>query len=148
MARMEKAGVSESTGPGELLERRQRQRQALILIVLMVAGGVTGLVLSLTEQDGAGFFQGAIPAGVALALAILWLVSVVGGSIWYKRHIDEIDYGAQVWGSALGGSTVIILYPVWLLLWRGQLVPEPNGHILAGVLFIVMMLGYLWKKFR
>jgi len=148
MAKVDQAGASEAPGAGEMLERRQRNRQALILSVLMLAGGITGLVLALTEQEGAGYFQGAIPAGVAIALTILWLVSVIGGSIWYMRHIDEIEMAAQIWGTALGGSVVLTLYPAWLLLWRGQLVPEPNAHILFALLFIVMLGGYLAKKFR
>ncbi|HST37792.1 MAG TPA: hypothetical protein VLK25_14335 [Allosphingosinicella sp.] len=148
MAKAQMAGGSEEIGPGELLERRQRGRQALILSLLMLAGGVTGLVLSLTEADGAGALQGAIPAGVAIGLAALWLVSVIGGSIWYKRHIDELELAAQLWGIACAGAVVLILYPAWYLLWRGALAPEPNGHVMFGTLYIVMIIAYLWKKFR
>lgn len=148
MAKVKMAGASEEIGPGEALERKQRNRQALILSLLMLAGGVTGLVLALTEEEGGSFFQGAIPAEVAIALSAFWLVTVIGGSIWYKRHLDEIELAAQIWASAIGASAVVILYPVWLLLWRGQLAPEPSAHLLFGVLFIAALPSYLWQKFR
>lgn len=148
MAKVGMAGGSEETGPGEALERRQRNRQALILSLLMLAGGITGLVLSLTEADGAAMLQGAIPAGIAVALTVFWFVSVIGGSLWYKRHIDEIEQAAQLWGIAVAGSVVLVLYPAWYLLWRGQLVPEPNGHIMFGLLYAMMIGAYFWKKFR
>lgn len=148
MAETGTTGVSDPIGTGEKLERRQKRRQTLILGLLMVAGGITGLALSLTEQDGAGFFQGAIPPWIAMALAALWLVSVVGGSFWLKRHIDEIEQAAQIWGIATAGTVVIVLYPVWYLLWRGQMIVEPNAHIVFGTLYVVMIAAYLWKKFR
>jgi hypothetical protein len=142
------SGVSEPIGPGEALERRQKGRQTLILSLLMIAGGMTGLAFALTQEGGAGLYQGVIPAWVAIGLVALWLVSVIGGSYWLKRHIDEIEQAAQVWGIAMAGSFVLILYPAWYLLWRGQLVMEPNAHILFGTLYVVMIIAYLWKKFR
>ena len=114
----------------------------------MGVGGITGLVFALTQQDGAALYQGTIPAWVAVALAVLWLVSVVGGSFWLKRHIDEIEQAAQLWGIATGGTVVIVLYPIWYLLWRGQMIAEPNAHIMFGTLYVVMIAAYLWKKFR
>jgi hypothetical protein len=148
MANLRKAGVSEPIGHGETLERRQKNRQTLILALLMAAGGVTGFFLSTNQQDGMGFYRGVLPAGVAIGLAALWLVSIVGGSIWLNRHIDEIERAAQIWGIAMAGTVVVILYPVWYLLWRGQMIPEPNGHIMFGALYAVMIAAYLWKKFR
>jgi len=131
-----------------MLERRQKRRQGRILMALMVAGGVMGLVQSLTEQDGAGLLQGAIPIWAALLLAVLWLVSVIGGSLWYKRHSDELDQAAQIWGMAAAGSLVLLLYPIWYLFWRAGTVIEPNGHIMFGILYVVMLAAYLAKKFR
>lgn len=148
MANTGKAGVSDPIGPGEALERRQRNRQSLILSLLMVAGGITGLVFALTQQDGAALYQGTIPAWIAIALVALWLVSVVGGSFWLKRHIDEIEQAAQLWGIAAAGTVVTVLYPIWYLLWRGQMIAEPNAHIMFGTLYVVMVAAYLWKKFR
>jgi hypothetical protein len=148
MAETGTTGVSEPIGTGEKVERRQKWRRTLILGLLMAAGGITGFALATTQEDGAGFHQGAIPARVAIGLAALWLVSVVGGSFWLKRHIDEIEQAAQIWGIAIAGTVVIVLYPVWYLLWRGQMIAEPNAHILFGTLYVVMIAAYLWKKFR
>ena len=148
MANIRRAGVSDPIGPGEALERGQKRRQALILYLLMGAGAVIGYALVLAGDDGPGFHQSAISARVAIALAALWLVSVVGGSIWYQRQIDEIERAAQLWGMAAAGSFVLILYPVWYLLWRGQLIAEPNGHVMFAMLYVVMIGAYLWKKFR
>jgi hypothetical protein len=148
MANLRKAGVSEPIGPGESLERRRRGRQTLILALLMMAGGATAWVLMDVQQDGADLFRSPIPARVAIALALLWLISIIGGSLWYKRNIDEIEVAQQLWSIAAAGSIVLILYPAWYLLWRGQMLPEPNGHIMFGALYAVMIAAYLWKKFR
>lgn len=148
MESFRKAGVSEPIGPGEALERKQKGRQTLIICMLMVAGGVTGLTLALSGQDGPDFYRSAIPARVAVALAVFWLVSVIGGSLWYMRHIDEIELAAQIWGIAAAGTVVLIFYPVWYLLWRGQMIVEPNAHVMFGTLYVVMIAAYLWKKFR
>jgi hypothetical protein len=86
MANIRKAGVSEPIGPGERLERSQRARRALILYLLMVAGAVTGLGLSIGPEQGAGILTGSIAPGMAMLLAALWLISVIGGSIWYARQ--------------------------------------------------------------
>jgi hypothetical protein len=148
MVNLRRAGVSEPIGHGETLERRQKNRQTLILALLMAAGGVTGFFLATNQQDGMGFHRGVLPAKIAIGLAALWLVSIVGGSIWLNRHIDEIERAAQIWGIAMAGTIVVILYPVWYLLWRGQIVPEPSGHIMFGALYVAMIAAYLWKKFR
>ena len=148
MANPRKAGVSEPIGHGETLEKRQKGRQTLIIALLMAAGGVTGFFLATNQQDGMGFYQGVLPAEVAIGLAILWLVSIIGGSIWLNRHIDEIERAAQTWGIAIAGTFVVIAYPVWYLLWRGEMLSEPNGHIMFGALYAMMIAAYLWKKFR
>jgi hypothetical protein len=148
MANLRRAGVSEPIGHGAALERRQKGRQTLILALLMAAGGVTGFFLATNQQDGMGFYQGVLPAKVAIGLAALWLVSIVGGSVWLNRHIDEIERAAQIWGIAMAGTVVVILYPVWYLLWRGQMIAEPNAHVMFGTLYVVMIAAYLWKKFR
>ncbi|HEY5713203.1 MAG TPA: hypothetical protein VIT38_15015 [Allosphingosinicella sp.] len=140
--------MSEPIGPGEALERRQRRRRTLILSLLMIAGGIIGYALVLAGDVGPGFHQGTLSAWAAITLALGWLVSVIGGSIWYKRHIDEIDQAAQIWGIAAAGSVVLILYPAWYLLWRGQLVGEPNAHVIFATLYVVMIGAYLSKKFR
>ena len=148
MATSGRPGVSEPIGPGEALERRERARRSFILYALMIVGGVTGLGLSVGPEHGAGILTGAIAPWLALSLAALWLVSIIWGSIVYARHIDEIDRAAQIWGIATAGSTVLILYPAWYILWRGRLLPEPNAHIIFATLYVVMILAYLWKKFR
>jgi hypothetical protein len=158
MANMEKAGVSDpigrdeigrgEIGPGEALELRQKRRQSLILALLMIAGGITGLVLSLNQEAGASLLAGTLAPGVAIALIALWLVAVVGGSFWLSRHIDEIERAAQLWGVATGGILVVVLFPVWHLLWRGQIAPEPNAYVLFAALYGMMLVAYLWKKFR
>jgi hypothetical protein len=148
MANQKKAGVSEALGPGEKMERAKNQRRAFVLCVLMAAGGACGLALAIAEPKGGGMLQGVIPAWAAVALAAAWLISVLGGSLWYKKHADEIDLAAQIWGQAVGGAAIVLLYPVWYLLWRAQLVPAPDANVVFVALYVVMVGAYLWKKFR
>ena len=65
-----------------------------------------------------------------------------------KRHIDEIEQATQLWSVAAAGTVVILLYPIWYLLWRGQMIAEPNGHVMFAALCVVMIAAYMWKKFR
>jgi hypothetical protein len=148
MANQRKAGVSEALGPGEKMERDHNQRRSFILCMLMVAGGVTALLVTLAAPKGAGVLQGDLPAWAAVAAAATWLLAVVGGSLWYQRHADEVDLAEQMWGMAAGGATVIALYPVWHLLWRARLVPAPDANVVFIALYVAMAGAYLWKKFR
>jgi hypothetical protein len=148
MANLKSNGVSEALGPGEKMERDRRQRRALVLCVLMAAGGAFGLVLAIAKPKGAGLLEGTIPAWAAVALAAAWLASIVGGSIWYKKHADEIDLAAQIWGQAVGAATIILLYPIWYLLARAAIVPAPDANVVFVALYVVMACAYLWKKFR
>jgi hypothetical protein len=148
MANPRSSGVSEPLGPGEKMERDRSNRRAFVLCVLMAAGGATALIVTIAGPKGAGVFEGVLPAWAALAAAAAWLVAVVGGSFWYKRHADEIDLAAQIWGQAVGGAAIIILYPVWYLLWRARLVAEPDANVVFVALYLVMAGGYLWKKLR
>ncbi|HEV7660184.1 MAG TPA: hypothetical protein VGO55_10095 [Allosphingosinicella sp.] len=140
--------MSEALGPGEKMERDRRQRRSFILIVLMAAGGVLGLVIAVAAPKGADVLQGALPAWAAVTAAAVWLVAVVGGSLWYKRHADEIDLAEQMWGMASACATIIILYPVWHLLWRARLVPAPDANVVFVALYVVMTCAYLWRKFH
>jgi hypothetical protein len=148
MANQKKAGVSEALGPGETMERAKNRRRAFVMFALMAAGGACGLALAIAEPKGAGILQGAIAPWAAVALAAAWLIAVVGGSLWYKKHADEIDLAAQIWGQAVGGATIILLYPVWYLLGRAALVPAPDANVVFLALYVVMTGAYLWKKFR
>jgi hypothetical protein len=148
MANKGKTGVSEALGPGERMERARNQRRALVLCALMAAGGACGLALAIAEPKGGGLLQGAIAPWVAVALAAAWLIAVVGGSLWYKTHADEIDLAAQMWGQAAGGAAIVLLYPVWYLLARAALVPAPDANVVFLALYVVMTGAYLWKKFR
>jgi hypothetical protein len=148
MAKLKSSGVSEPLGPGEKLERDRNQRRAFVLSVVMVAGGVTALLVTLAAPKGAGVFQGELPVWAAVAAAATWLLAVVGGSLWYKRHADEIDLAEQMWGMASACATIVILYPVWHLLWRARLVPAPDANVVFLALYVVMTCAYLWRKFR
>jgi hypothetical protein len=148
MAKLKSSGVSEPLGPGEKMERDRNQRRAFVLGVVMVAGGVTALLVTLASPKGAGVFQGELPVWAAVAAAATWLLAVVGGSLWYKRHADEIDLVEQMWGMASACATIVILYPVWHLLWRARLVPAPDANVVFLALYVVMTCAYLWRKFR
>ena len=55
-----------------------------------------------------------------------------------------------MWGHGRrGGAAIILLYPVWYLLWRApRSSPRPMPHVVFVALYVVMTCAYLWKKFR
>ena len=140
VARPELSGAEEA-------ERRKRRKWWTMLGVSGLAGFGTGLGFVLAEK-GDGFLSGRIPAPLAIGFAALYVVVILAGTVAMKRMTDELELHNNLYGVAMGGSAVLLVYPPWWLLWRGEVVPEPGHEILFLLLFASAMLAYLWKKYR
>ena len=135
------AKASELQGAtGETLERARRRRKYWLLGVLVGVGFTAGFLSGFTQADGLFDPAQKWPPALGLGLAIAYLVAAVGGGILYSRHTDEFERASQYKAVTLGAGAYIVVYPVWLLLWKSGFVPEPM-HFVLYLLFMVTILG-------
>lgn len=127
--------------------RARTRRQRTILFTLMALGAVVGFFSAMFEADGGEFLEG-IPAAWAIAASVITTVALAYGSWRYYRMMDELDQRDNLWASAVALNFYFALYANWYLLWRGDLVREPQHEALAIATFAVMMLTYGYKKLR
>jgi len=127
-------------------EKARSRRWRGIILASMIAGFVSGFGFVALKQ-GDGFLTGTIPAWLGWVLALLYLVTMIAGSIAMRRVADELEMHNNLWGLAIGASALIFVYPPWWLLWRGEVLPEPTHEGLFLLLFVATALGYGWKKY-
>lgn len=129
------------TGPLSKKERLNRN----ILIGCGVLGTIVGFAMANLGSDAGYIFSDAkIPTIVALGLAAIFGIFLPIISLIWHRNIDEQEAHAYKEGAFYALCFYAIAAPVWWILWRGGLVPEPNGVIIYYLtLFIV---GLVWVK--
>jgi len=136
---------------GSIGERRERARRAGLVanyVVLALLGGAVGFAFAVYESGGTAWADGTIPPTVAIVLSVVTLVAMIGGCLFMKRRIDEVELRHNLYAGATAAVTVLIGYPVWYFLWKGQLVPEPSHVAMFGALYLMLALTYLIRKFR
>jgi len=133
---------------GEVRDRANTRRQILLFVGLAIAGGAVGFTFAMFETKTDVALGGTIPPAVAVALAIVSLVAMVWGTLAYKRRIDEVVLRENIYAGACGAFAVFVGYPVWFLLWKGSLLPEPSHMVMYGVLYVVTCAVYLVRKYR
>lgn len=134
---------------GEARERAARNGRLITYGLLAIAGMVVGFLFGFYEDENAnGIAQGTIPNWLAIALAIVTVVALIGGSLIVKRRIDEVERQHSQVAGACAAYAVLVAYPVWYLLWKGQLVPEPSHVVLFLALYAIVSVTYLYRKFR
>jgi hypothetical protein len=67
---------------------------------------------------------------------------------WHTRAIDEQEANAYKDGGYYAAYAFLMLTPLWWLLWRGGLLPEPNGFAIYMAFSLVWTIVWLWKKYR
>jgi hypothetical protein len=102
-----------------------------------------------TSSALAFFDDGVIPTAVALIMVFLWAVVMpVVAWFWHTRAIDEQEAAAYRDGGYYAAYAYLILAPVWWLLWRGGLLPEPNGVFIFIAFAVIWSAVWFWKKYR
>lgn len=140
-------------GAGARVPTRER-RSRNILLLSGAMGAVAGIILSAVAIGNAGiddpfamFSSGPIPPLLAIAM-VLFLVTVLPFLSWqWQRTIDEHERDAYRAGAVSAAYLFLILAPAWWLLWRGGLVPEPNGVILYLAFNFTFLAVWFWKKY-
>ncbi len=134
---------------GERRARLARNRRLSLYGALLAAGMVVGFFFGLYETDGTAWIaQGNIPGWLAILLASVTAIALIGGTIMTHRRIDEVERQNNLVSAALAAAVVLLGYPVWFILWKGRLVSEPSHEVIFITLYAVMILAYLYRKFR
>ena len=118
-----------------------------ILVACGVIGGIIALALSLeTRNDPAAIFGNTpLRAGFAITLAIVWGICIPVLSLyWHRNAIDEQEADAYKTGALFGFYLYTFGAPVWWILWRGGLLPPPDGPLIYYA--VLMTAGAIWLK--
>jgi len=134
------------------LPRREKLNQRIIVFCALLGGGIAiALMASATAEygDPSVFTEVPIKPWVAIVLALIIGVGMPVLSVyWHYRVIDEQEADAYRSGALIAAYTFWIGAPVWWLLWRGGLVPAPNGVAIYMVTTFIALIIWFWKKYR
>jgi hypothetical protein len=137
---------------GEQMTRREKLNNR-ILAACAVSGGLIGLVLvisgDLSTQNPNMFSSDPISPIVAVTLAILiGILLPLVSWYWHERVIDEQEEQAYRSGALMGMYAFWFVAPVWWLLWRGGMLPAPDGVALYLMTTFIALIVWFWKKYR
>jgi hypothetical protein len=136
-------------GEGERRDAARRRTRWLIIAALFVAGIIPGFYLG--YQDGAALTEGRTatwPPALVAALIGLYLFAVVGGGVLLNRVADDFDRQLGYKTVSFAGTVLMVVYPIWYVLWRGDLAPEPIHWVLFLLFWLSLVLAYLFYRFR
>ena len=136
-------------GEGERHEAERRRRRWMIVSALAVAGFIPGLYLG--YNDGAALAESRSPVwppALSLGLACLYLVAVIGGGLVLSKVTDEVERLNGYKAASFAGMALMVVYPVWFLLWRGGFVAEPVHWMLFLLFWLSLALASLYYRFR
>lgn len=135
--------MSEGENFGTVEEGRRRRRYWTLMGLALAAAVVIGLAGRIL-----GTPYGPIAPAAAIGLtAALLLLAVVGNWIYF-RSIDELEVAANLVGGFWGFYAFMVGLPVWHMLWRGGLAPEPEMLTLYVGAGAIALAGFLWKRFQ
>jgi len=128
----------------------RERRNRTVLVVCGALGGVMGAMLSLIGPTPfSAFTNDPLPAWFALTLAAVVALLVPALSLYWHRHVvDEQEAAAYSKGALMGLYVFWIGAPTWWLLWRGGLVPAPNGVLIYFATIVVAGAVWMWAKYR
>lgn len=137
---------------GEKVTRREKLNNR-VLIGTGLFGGIIGLTLAVADSIGAndGNLFTNSPMSSTLAIILSIAIGVIMPAItlyWHKRVVDELEEAAYRAGALMGFYAITFAAPVWWFLWRGGLVPQPNGIALYFTAMFVALIVWFWKKYR
>ena len=140
---------------------RETRREKLNRNIILACGGLGGVVgvaiastgISSASKDGTDPFlallTGPIPLTIVIPLIFVWgVIMPIVAWYWHTRVIDEQEANAYKDGGYYAGYAFLMLAPLWWLLWRGGLLPEPNGVAIYLIFSIIWSAVWFWKKYR
>lgn len=136
----------------EPLTRKERLNRN-ILVGCLALGVIIGVAsASLGPQDHPGpltmFGEGPLPLSFVLPGVAIWAIIMPAIAwYWHRYAIDEHEAAAYRDGGYYAAYTYLVATPVWWLLWRGGLLPEPDGVAIYLAFGVIWSLVWLKKKY-
>jgi len=138
---------------GERVPRRERLNNRIIW-GCGIFGGIIGLTLALTGNMGAAnepslFASGPMSPMLAIILAVA--IGIVPPAItfyWHKHVVDEQEDAAYRTGALVALYAFWFVAPIWWFLWRGGILPAPDGVALYFMTAFIALIVWFWKKYR
>jgi len=121
----------------------------------LVAAVLLGALSAILTYSGAEDFtidpifgDGALSPGIAVTLALLWVVGLAILVPLYERVIDDHERQAYLRAGLASYYAFVIPIPAWWVLHRADLAPPVDAMLLFLLAFLVNLAVYLWLKFR
>ena len=128
--------------------RDKKRRWWAIILMLGVAGFVPGFLLGFHQGDSLIDPQAVWPTWIVLLLAATFLIAVPIGSWLLHRQMDELERDNHRKAAVIGAGVLVIVYPVWLLLWMGALAPEPIHWVMFLTFYVPFIASWLFYRLR
>jgi hypothetical protein len=137
-----------SLGEGERLQRSQMRRHIAVKGSLFVLGLGSGAYLGYTLVRTGFDLDAPWPPLIAVLIAVVYVVGVVGGSLMLEKSIDEVERDRSYKAVAAAGAAYMLVYPVWFLLWKAALVVEPIHWLLFIGFWLLLIGSAIYYRFR
>lgn len=141
--------MANPTSVDTLTPGRRRRREYRKGFTVFIGFGLLATLGNAILGDGVipPFLLGPLSPVVALGLAAGFVVAI-GLLAWLASGLlDEHEVDAIAFGQEWAWAIVAIGYPVWYLLWRGDLAREPSHVAMFVTLLLVSWAGYVYRKF-
>jgi hypothetical protein len=126
-------------------KKDQRRRAVMVIASILLAIVATAAVISGIEIGRGG---GDLSPTLAILLALLFVIGFIVSNWLYLRNVDELEWANNFSAGFWSLLTLTALYPTWLVLWSGDLVPEPDAEGLYLITLGSAGAFYLWKRLR
>ncbi len=138
-------------GAGERLEAQRRRRLWGSVGVLFVAGAISGAVTgygAASRNLKINEIWASLPQPAVLALVGIALAVFVAGCWRFYRSIDEVELGDNLWASTASYYVYATLFPVWWVLAKANILPQPGGWTIYAIALGGGAIIYIWRKWR
>jgi hypothetical protein len=142
--------------PKERMSKKERLNRKILIACAAIGGiaGASGAITGAFGQDipsieNAIFGDGPLPVWVAVVCLFVWgIIMPVLTWLWHRRAIDEQEEAAYRDGAYYAAYALLFAAPIWWILWRSRLLPEPNGIAIYIAFTLIWTAVWFWKKYR
>jgi hypothetical protein len=135
-------------GAGAAREEAERKRQTTLVGVCCGLGLAAGVYLGTQGADGLMGISGPWDPALAVATAVVYVVALLAASHFLGAGMDEVKKSSLHKAGSFANSVFFFTYPVWFILWRGGIAPEPMHLVIFIGFWASLCLGSLYHRFR
>lgn len=145
--------MAKPIGPGEkITQMRQRNKRAYLgaslVLGLLIGGSFALFDRNRGDGGGGGFATMVLDPGIALGLAGLLALGLVGLPLYMFRTIDELAVQHNLRAMSAGWFAMLAGYPIWQALAAGGWTEQPHALGIFVLGYIVTAIAYSIAKWR